>query len=286
MEIMNIRFVDNCITLTCYGHSCNDILYINRLKSDHITLDSITEESEYSFTNLYTVKNDEWYNLENIDVYIDEKFIKNIEKTKNKKCNLVAMTLFKDDYKLIPAYVKYYKELGVEKFFMYYNKAIGSDPLPEIDNVTYIEWNYPYKNHFGHHWAQITAINDFLYWAKHFSKFVLFNDLDEFISESFMQKINDEHMCFAFENQFVILNEPTEPCEDVCDRMFNKDFYTIKEKHNFPRRSKCIINTEKIKTMGVHIPNIPNHSKENTLVIGKFNHVTNFKERIRVGNLI
>jgi hypothetical protein len=257
------------------------------MKATHITLDSITEESDYSFTNIYTVENEAWIDLEEIDVFIDGKFIRRVKKTNvEKKYNLVAMTLFKDDYRLIPAYVKYYKQMGVEKFFMYYNKTFGNDPLPELEDVTYIEWNYTYWNKHRHHCAQITAINDFLYWAKHFSKFVLFNDLDEFIEGSFIEKLDDMHMCYAFENQFVNLNEPTDPREDVCDRIAASDFVVHGEKHNFPIRSKCIVNTEKIRTMGIHIPNLPNHTPDNTVVIGKFNHVNNFKDRKRQGECI
>jgi len=277
-DVFHCRFVDSTIIVTFYGFI--DDACINGQRAEHIRLDSQTEDSDYSMTHIFRTSNDSWEILDEIPVFFNTTPCGTIKKDKVKRHRLVAMTLFKEDYKLIPAYVKYYTELGVEHFFLYYNKTFGSDPLPNIDNVTYIQWNYPYYNGKGAHCAQITSINNFLYWAKHFADYVLFNDMDEFIQVPL--DLGDK-LCYGFINRFIVLDNP-EQCEETCERIKNKNYKKLDWTNEYPRRSKCIVSTQ-IYAMGVHCPNIPRSTPENTTILGEFHHVTNFACRSPVENI-
>jgi hypothetical protein len=268
--MLNARFVGSTVTILYYGTKPP---YFG--EGEHIVLDSETEDSDYSWTHIFRLQKAEWAELDEVNI----PYIGTVKKTYVTPKRLVAMTLFKDDYKMIPAYVKYYTELGVEHFYLYYNKRMGSDPLPELPEVTYIEWDYPYKNSHGHHWAQITAINDFLYWAKHFADYVLFNDLDEFIQVPL--DLTGDKLCYGFTNRFVELDNP-EQSIDTYDSIKNKNFKMFSWTHDFPVASKCIVSTKQVTTMGVHQTNIPRFNDDNTKILGEFYHVINFTGRRRV----
>jgi hypothetical protein len=59
-----------------------------------------------------------------------------------KKHNISAMTLFKDDYHLLKRYLKYYHDLGIDIFFIYYNGIIPKNLITHINNINIylIEW--------------------------------------------------------------------------------------------------------------------------------------------------
>jgi hypothetical protein len=268
--MQNARLVDSTITVMYYG---SNPPYI---EGEHIRLDSETEDADYDNVHIFRIQKDEWKDLDEVTV----PYIGTVRRApSHPRRRLVAMTMFKDDYLLIPAYVKYYTELGVEHFYLYYNKRMGSDPLPELPEVTYTEWDYPYYTSCGSLWAQITAINDFLYWSKHFADYVLFNDLDEFIQVPL--DLTCDKLCYGFNNRFVELDNPEQSVE-VYDSIKNKNFKTFEWANEFPRRGKCIVSTKHVTTMGVHQPNIPRFNNENTKVLGEFYHVSNFKGRHRV----
>jgi hypothetical protein len=108
------------------------------------------------------------------------------EQTRNNKL-LALTTLFKHDYNLFPLFYNYYKEQGVDHFYMYYNGVI----TPQIrkvfnkPNVTLIEWNFHYWNPHGvkyvHH-AQMGQMHDALYkYGKDVYDYMIFCDLDEYL---------------------------------------------------------------------------------------------------------
>ena len=267
--MQSARFIDSTVTIMYYG--TRPPYY----GGEHITLDNETEQADYSQVHIFRLQKDEWKDLDEVTL----PYIGVVKKQPvQPRRRLVAMTMFKDDYRLIPGYVRYYKELGVEHFFMYYNKRMGSDPLPDLPDVTYIEWDYPYYNQEYGHWAQITAINDFLYWAKHFADYVLFNDLDEFIQVPL--DLTGDKLCYGFTNRFVTLDDPSQTGD-----IKNKKIKLFDWSNDFPRKSKCIVSTRQVVTMGVHQPNIPRYNEENTKILGEFFHVSNFEDRTRVTGL-
>lgn len=100
------------------------------------------------------------------------------------KYKIIQTTLFKDDYYLINLFTTYYRNKGVEHFYLYYNGDIKSIDLIQIRNsdvVTFISWNYPYWRPDNTHYAQQYQEADCLYkYAKNLSEYVIYNDLDEF----------------------------------------------------------------------------------------------------------
>ena len=105
------------------------------------------------------------------------------------KYKLTLTTLFKDDYKLFPFFYKYYKDQGVEHFYMYYNGPLSNEnneikDILNYDDITLIEWNYAYwascKN--GIHYAQPGQMHHAIYrYGKNISDYMIFCDLDEFL---------------------------------------------------------------------------------------------------------
>jgi hypothetical protein len=301
----NIRFINDTVTLI--GFTVDQKVYqnltINGVKPIEVIFDN--EEDNYSAFRIFQVQNHSWYTKSCIILDIKSAFVSytfEVKKTviPQEKYKFVAMTLFKDDAKLIPAYIKYYSELGIEHFYLYYNGTnIRSLNLPHYDNVTYIEWNYPYKvnmRHYISHCAQIGAINDFLYWGKQISDYILYNDLDEFIywnrdDKPLLQFIQENnYLCYGFRNRFTALlnkNVQVEANVNNYDMIKNKQFQPYDEISPFQRRSKCIVST-KIDTMGVHYMNIPSQvqNMNKTYIFDPsecaFYHIYNFKDRRRV----
>lgn len=303
----NIRFISNAVTIVAFSddHKIYEDMTINDISPRALSFDN--SEDNYSASKIFQLQNDEWYNKDCVSLEIKGKYIHyNIEvkKTNNvfEKFRLVAMTMFKDDVKLIPSYVKYYSELGIDHFFMYYNgKDISNLNLPDYSNVTYVQWNYPYRINIqgsDRHCAQIGAINDFLYWGKHLSSYILYNDLDEYIywngNKSLLEFIeSNNYLCYGLRNIFTaLLSKDVEVDANI------NNYYMIKNKQiesfdiisPFKQRSKCIVSTN-IDIMGIHIINKPNQdaSMSKTYVfdpsISAFYHIYNFKNRKRVGNL-
>lgn len=55
-------------------------------------------------------------------------------------------TLFKDDWCNLEPFVRYYREQGVERFYLFYNGALPAvrSGLPAGPDLVYGEWNFPY----------------------------------------------------------------------------------------------------------------------------------------------
>lgn len=171
------------------------------------------------------------------------------------KYDLVAMTLFKDDVALIEGWVKYHTDLGVEHFFLYYNGDKPVETLPCLEHVTYIEWSYPYL--FDQlHFAQFSAMTDMIYQARNFTKYVMFSDLDEYISwrpknVSFTDFImNNNFAVYGFLNNFVTVDEPS---KDIGTQIVTNKFARTYEMP-YGTRSKNIVNVHKLDGMGIHKP--------------------------------
>lgn len=208
--------------------------------------------------------------------------------------NLVAMTMFKDDEKLIPSYIEYYTQMGIEHFYLYYNGSLKEKigMLPKYNNVTYLQWNHPYifdKKYF----AQIGAIHDFLYWAKHFAKYALFNDLDEYIFWANKETpfkdfiLENDKSYYGFCNCFVYLKNKQyeiEPTKDTYKLITDNRFEKTNMIYEYGKRSKCVIKTDDIESMGVHFIISPEKIDN---IIFKFHeagiyHVCNFVNRSNV----
>jgi hypothetical protein len=93
----------------------NKIISKNIFDNDHYESSlTIIIELEKIVNNIYII-------IKYLDTHIFEIFL---EQLKIVNHNISAMTLIKDDIFLLKRYFKYYHNLGIEVFFIYYNKKI------------------------------------------------------------------------------------------------------------------------------------------------------------------
>ncbi len=212
--------------------------------------------------------------------------------------NISAMTLFKDDYFLLERYLKYYGDLGVEVFYIYYNKKIDTILLEDISNMNkfnmkiyLVEWDYPYwwKDTMipKYHFSQTMAINDSLNILKNYSNYCLYNDLDEYIilnetTTNFKEliELNQETDIFVFKNQFCKMGDNL-----IKYNNFNEIFdlsMIIKGLYYDQFREKNLIKLKSVNVMGVHKA-FKNFSDNplNEKTISNFYHIVNFEEKNR-----
>ncbi len=169
--------------------------------------------------------------------------------------NLTITTLFKDDYNLFPLFYEYYKNQGVEHFYMYYNGIITKE-IKELFNksdVTLIEWNFRYSLSNCKYWhhAQLGQMHDALYkYGKFNSKYMIFCDLDEYLNIK-----NNTIKNFIFQNPnirtFGFCNFWSRTLDNKIPDKFPNEFM-IGEKLMYGARSKNIYKTDEVMVIGIH----------------------------------
>ena len=172
------------------------------------------------------------------------------------KCyDLTITTLFKDDYKLFSLFYEYYKNQGVEHFYMYYNGII-TEEIKEVFNkedVTLIQWNFKYwlQNCKYIHHAQLGQMHDALYkYGKYNSKYMIFCDLDEYMNienTTLKQYIldNPEIITFGFCNHWA------QTLDNKIPDSFPRSFL-IGNKYLYYYSSKNIYKTDTKDVIGIH----------------------------------
>ncbi len=220
-----------------------------------------------------------------------------------KEKSISAMTLFQNDYPLLKRWIKYYIEKGVQLFFLYYNAmcipsiresiedllktVLNANPNIEV-HIT--QWNFKYWMNEGlpekHHHAQTMAINDSLHILKNFSKYNLYNDLDEFFilpdNKTFNDLITENPMTdvFIFKNHFCKMGDKLISYNDF-DNKFDLSKIILGNYWD-SQREKNFVRLENINVMGVHV--VYNRFSTQNIIsrcIGEFMHVLNFKEKDR-----
>jgi len=190
--------------------------------------------------------------------------------------NLLALTtLFKHDYYLFPLFYNYYKEQGVQHFYMYYNGLITPEISKIFDkpDVTLVEWNYHYWNPHGvkyaHH-AQMGQMHHALYkYGKDIYEYMIFCDLDEYLhipKNKFIESTAPNLTQYSDNTlkQFII-NKPDIDIFGFCNFWANtiddsipstpylpKNFLAVSEPTEYKERSKNIYKVSSINTIGVH----------------------------------
>ena len=180
----------------------------------------------------------------------------------NEKNNVVSTTLFKDDYKLILIYYDYYSKLGIKFFYLYYNGIVNDNILQfcNYDNVYLFEWNFKYWNDkkyakYVNH-AQLGQLNHSLYYnGKNNFKYMLFNDLDEYINlnNNNILDISKNFDAIKFNNIFSISNENYIYPDKLPDIFHIYDI--LNEMY------KWIYNTNIVDAVGIHSYSIFNKNK-------------------------
>ena len=197
---------------------------------------------------------------------------------KNSNNFLALTTLFKHDYYLFPLFYNYYKEQGVQHFYMYYN-GIVTPKICKVFNkpdVTLVEWNFHYWNHpvvkYAHH-AQMGQMHHALYkYGKDVYDYMIFCDLDEYLhvpknkcidSTANIVHNNEQHNDNTI-RQF-ITNNPDIDIFGFCNywantiennipnkRYLPKKFLAVSEPCEYKERSKNIYKVSFINTIGIH----------------------------------
>jgi hypothetical protein len=211
--------------------------------------------------------------------------------------NISAMTLFKDDYFLLKRYLKYYHNLGVNIFYIYYNKIIDHKIIEIITKLNeynlkiyLVEWNYlywwKYEDEIKQHHAQTMAINDSLNILKNYGSYVLYNDLDEYFLldkyKNFNDLINENRDVdiFIFKNRFCKMGDELIKYQDF-DENFNLS-KIIEGNYWDIYREKNLIKLENINVMGIHLCFKKFNNKEIVEnVVDQFYHIINFEEKYR-----
>lgn len=300
---------------------CNKKIILSSLhfKLNPIDFESIIFDIEYNKFKTINIINKNIYDYNNeyepvcviileLDDYI-ENLILNIKyKTYNYNINLEqlniiehnisAMTMFKNDCQLLKRYLKYYNQMGIDIFILYYNKNIDYHIVEEIIKLNeynipiyLIEWNYIYWwkdiDNSKYHHAQIMAINDSFNILKNYGKYTLFNDLDEYIVldeiDNFKKLIdlNNKVDIFVFKNRFCKMGNELIKYNDF-DEKFNLSLI-IKGNYYEEGREKNLVNLKNINMMGVH-RYVKKYNNENEIIqmnISQFYHIINFEEKYR-----
>ncbi len=196
--------------------------------------------------------------------------------TNNNNNNFLALTtLFKHDYCLFPLFYNYYKEQGVQHFYMYYNGIITPEISKIFDkpDVTLVEWNYHYWNprgvKYAHH-AQMGQMHHALYkYGKDIYEYMIFCDLDEYLhipKNKFIESTAPNLTQYSDNTlkQFII-NKPDIDIFGFCNFWANtiddsipstpylpKNFLAVSEPTEYKERSKNIYKVSSINTIGVH----------------------------------
>ena len=226
----------------------------------------------------------------NVDIKLINNMIKSYDiqhiythtepSVKKNNNNLLALTtLFKDDYYLFPLFYNYYKEQGVQHFYMYYNGIVTPEIRKIFDkpDVTLVEWNFHYWNPPGikypHH-AQMGQMHHALYkYGKDIYDYMIFCDLDEylhipknkFIDCTAPNILLSPHDYSANTLKQFIINNPDTDIFGFCNYWANtlddnlpstpylpKKFLAVSEPCEYKERSKNIYKVSFINTIGVH----------------------------------
>ncbi len=126
--------------------------------------------------------------------YTDTITLQNMLDEKTKDLAIPSITI---DYKIVKPWVRYYKERGVDDFYIYLNKPISINDYINItkerseDNgIKMIEWPYRYefrkshrmskKGYFFHN-SQMTTMHQFMYKYGGKYNYGIFIDVDEYL---------------------------------------------------------------------------------------------------------
>lgn len=289
----NMRFIHNQILLTCAVYLYNPINFqeIKYFVDGEERPIRLIERRAYEPSGMCILEDENWKDKPFTElriVYQNESYEYVLQKEEYPTYKFVATTLFKDDYELMDLYVDYYSKLGVECFFFYYNGKIDEtmfDFMRDTEIPIHItEWDYtywlksenPYQIYPDHH-AQVIEVADALYWSKHTCTYCLFNDFDEYLIldgslESLVQKY-PQATCFSFECFWGTIGDDVVSHKEAKSKFYELPL-RINERGCGNTRRKCMIQSENIDIMRIHLPD--SGKRVNTIYFGGFYHLCNF----------
>ena len=190
---------------------------------------------------------------------------------KKKQNSIAAATLFKNDYELIPQWINHHKKHGINYFYLYYNGRLNSairKYLPQEENIVVCDWDYSYwtegidiKNDFNpvvwdtlvldkkainnYHHAQPMFINSIVHKYSNQHDWILFTDLDEYISLKTKTALID-YLDGKKVTGFII------PNYFGYDKSNNFDYILRNENHTNASRTKVLCNPKKVQILNIH----------------------------------
>ena len=257
-------------------------LHIN-IKNSKILKKTIYDNDDYETSTTIILDLDKEVERETIYItFMENKYKIYLEQLKIINSNITAMTLFKSDYELLKRYLKYYSELGVEIFFLYYNSKIDTNIIEKIKalniynyKIYLIEWDYLYwwfyEKNEKHHYSQTMAINDSLNILKNYTKYILYNDLDEYFIldkyKTFNQLINDNDDVdiFIFKNHFCTMGNDLIKYKNF-DKVFDLSNINVMGVHGyFPKFNELCEIKEQNSSYFLHILNFYEKNRLNLM---------------------
>ena len=217
-------------------------------------------------------------------------------KENRKSYNLASMTLFKDDYELMDAYVRHYIALGVEVMYLYANIAITPEVKAMIkDKLSFATVDIYIVEHNLQYWdsrvlntahsAQSIAINDFIYLSKGLYTHVLLNDFDEYIY-LYKNLSLEKGTSYIFQNRF---SSVANIAYTKMQNIITSSKYIMAYKPYGPEgRTKAIHDPLTIDVVGVHHSHICSANKH---ILDPHNegfhaHCIDYSNRNRLGYFI
>lgn len=221
-------------------------------------------KEEYEPTSIYKYR----INTNKKKIKIRVKYLNStkefiLEKKEETKNFLTLSTLFKDDYRLINIFYDYYKQQGVEHFYLYYNGKLNKEIIQLFNkiDITLIQWDFRYWITRGsgerrkiwkyRHHAQLGSLNHALYkYGKENSDYMIFNDLDEYfyIPDKTIFELLKKH---NYDNlQFCNIWSTT--LDLKTPDKFPLKFKRSNNKYKYKYRSKNIYKCESVKNIGIH----------------------------------
>ena len=206
------------------------------------------------------------------------------------------MTLFKEDYRRLPDFVRYYAALGVEQFCLYYN-----GPLDNVDwsflethdatrnaSIVIVQWDIEYwwklsrptgirrydQQGFQHH-AQTMAMNHYLHCARRSSTYAFFVDLDEYVftPASLLEECSSAGASVVFQSWWAAFEDGSaiEPCA-----LFDpKTRLRVHAMGGGKYRTKCFVKLSDVSLMGIHFPH--QNASRNVRFLDGFFHTRAFR---------
>lgn len=97
--------------------------------------------------------------------------------------NLAAILLFKDENDFLDIWINYYKNLGVDTFFIYNNNPNNKKKYKELydkykTTIQFIDWGFTYQFPYGQ--AQLACYNQALNLLRNRFNWILYIDIDEY----------------------------------------------------------------------------------------------------------
>jgi hypothetical protein len=232
--------------------------------------------------------------------YEGQSWTISLDREDPRPCDRSLMTLFKDDYRLLPEFIRYYSNLGVERFYLYYNGPLKSVDWEFLRNsekvrgadILLIEWDIaywwklsapvgmPFYDEPGRqHHAQTMAMNHHLHSVRGHSAYTLFVDLDEYVFTP--KDVLDR--CCKTNPAFVIMQSwwaslPKPVTYEMFSIVEDQELL-VAESGEGRWRVKSLVNTADVDLMGIHIPHV--YSRTDHLIIDGFFHFPRFVENDR-----